>query len=317
MIPYNPTDTHSTSEHYSPHDLLPAPPPMDYTPPPGYFYENVAKHLIKDCVKIMSNGLPIDLDRVRELEAVLDTVLADVETKLHANPIIREFQLLQYEQLKSDYIAEQTAKLKSPSDFPITFKPSDMTHRSYFMEALRLEHYFDPPDDTLPSGTPKWDLKSTKRIQLPAVQLLLSGNLKPSNRYVQQAITTMQSLKCEIHNRRYLDNIATLPLELPKFNPASPIQKQKLFEALGIESEQTSKDTGQPSFNRDEIERIQRETNDPDIKDFTQSFIDHSFGAIVRNNFIRAFYDYTVDGRLYGTYKLLGAKTGRFTSQNP
>ena len=307
----------TTSAHYSPWDILPAPDPKSYNPPLDYFYDEVAKHLIKDSVRVMQNGLPIDLDRVRELEATLDTVLADVEARLAANPVIREFQLLQFEQLKSDYIAEQTSKLKPPSEFIKPFKPSDMVHRSYFMEALRLGSDFDPPDVYLECGTPKYDLKFTKSISHPAVQLLLSGSLKPTNKYVQQAQLAIATLKSEIHNRRYLSNIETLPLELPRFNPASSPQKQKLFEALGFESEKTSKDTGLPSWDRDEIERLQRENSDPDIADFLQSFVDYSFGAIIKNNFIKAFYDYTVDGRLHGQYVLLGAKSARYTSKAP
>ena len=307
----------TTSAHYSPWDILPAPDPKSYNPPLDYFYDEVAKHLIKDTVKVMQNGLPIDLDRVRELEATLDTVLADVEARLAANPVIREFQLLQFEQLKSNYIAEQTSKLKSPSEFIKPFKPKDMVHRSYFMEALRTDSDFNPPDVYLECGTPKYDLKFTKSISHPAVQLLLSGSLKPTNKYVQQAQLAIATLKSELHNRSYLSNIETLPLELPRFNPASPPQKQKLFEALGFESEKTSKDTGLPSWDRAQVERLLYTTDDPDLKDMLQTFVDFSFAAIVRNNFIEAFYEYTVDGRLYGSYKLLGALSGRFTSQNP
>jgi hypothetical protein len=63
----------------------------------------------------------------------------------------------------------------------------------------------------------------------------------------------------ELYNRKYLDAIETPIIEIPPFNPASSLQKQGLFEWLGIESEATSKDTGLPSWDRDQIEILNKQ----------------------------------------------------------
>jgi len=151
--------------------------------------------------------------------------------------------------------------------------------------------------------------------------------------------------KASIYNSKYYNDIANCDeLELPPFNPASPDQKHMFFTGmLGLESDKLSgayKDyqraynytkrfkgltaaeaipvpKNKYSWDRDNIEAINKETADPALIDATQAMIDHSFGAIVKNNFIEAFYNYTINGRLYGTMRLGGAKTWRLTSNNP
>ena len=53
------------------------------------------------------------------------------------------------------------------------------------------------------------------------------------------------------------------------------------------------------------------------LKEVVNAMLDYSNAAIIRNNFIKAFYDNTVNGRLYGSFKLFGTKTFRLTSSAP
>lgn len=265
----------------------------------------------------MANGIPISMDKVMELEKVLDDVLAQVNETLYNNPIIRQFQADRFKDYCDEFTAEQLSKMRKPSDFIKPFNCSDMTHRSYLMHVLSLHH--PSPSDSLPTGITKWTLQHAKaHLDHPTVALLISKQLTDNNRYVKQAMQLLGEHKAAIHNKRYEDNIANLTeADLPPFNPASSVQKQLLFASLGIESESTSKDTGLPKWNRDEVERVNKSTSDPAIKELTQAFIDHSFGAIVKNNFIQAFYSYTINGTLYGSIKLFGAKSFRLTSSDP
>jgi hypothetical protein len=312
-----------TNIPYSPWDLLPAPNPSTVDPPEGYFYNNVVKHLIKDTVRIMNNGLPIDLTRVSELEDTLDTLLADVDERLNSNPLIQQYITTRNSSIIEAYKEDRRSKLKQPSDFIKPFNPSNMDHRSYFMHVFCQQQSITPPSDLLPTGIPKWPVNTVKKFAQtrPLLQRLLNNELPNDHPIVTQAMTLYGEHKAAIHNRKFLDEIdhpKNLPkaFELKPFNPGSSDQLRELFAMLGLESDKLT-DKKQQSWNRDNIERVNKQTEDPNVKELTQALIDYSFGAIIKQNFIPAFYKYTVDGRLHGEYTLFGAKSFRYTSKHP
>lgn len=305
----------------SPHDLLPAPEPCTVDPPPGYFYENVAKPLLKDTIRIMLNGIPIDLDKVRELEDVVTEVLERVDTTLANNQYMQQFMLLMYSNDKRNYIHEKQSKMRNYKYYLKPFKHNDMTHRSYFMQEFIKNKTVLIPSETLPTGVPKWTKKDVTQLlpSYPALARLLEGfYTEGNNAFVRTAMRALATDRAAIYNQSYLNAIKNVDnIPPPQFSPASSPQMKQLFDWLGLESEETSKKTGEPSWSRAQIERIHKETTDPVIKDITQALIDHSTSAIIKSNFIKAFYTYSIEGRLYGSLKLFGAKTFRLTSNNP
>lgn len=326
-----------------PWQLLPAPEPSTVSPPDGYFYETIAKHLIKDTVRIMHNGLPIDMQKVQELEANLDTTLAKVASDLAANPIVKDYLAIRYNHLTKTYLHEQQAKIKPPEHFLKPFDCKNPDHRSYFMYYYIKDKDIKPPDELLPTGIPKWPAKEIKKLSQDhlALSLLLNGNISPTNTFAIQAMNLYAAHKAEIHNRKFYDNINNLTsIEYPQFNPASPDQKHELLtDLLGYESEKLTDayikyeralnahiKYGKPepiepknkySWDRDNIESLIALAKSDDERSLFQSLIDYSMGSIIKNNFIQAFYRYTIDGRLHGQYTLLGAKSGRYTSKEP
>ena len=308
----------NTSADYSPWDLLPAPEPRTVSPPYGYFYDKVLKHLVKDTVRIMNNGLPIDLDKVEELEVELDKILTNVRESLNNNKLIKQYMQQRHKTLVNNYIEDRKSKLRQSSSFLVPFKPKDINHRSYFMYIYANEQKLTQPTVLLPTGIPKWDARTVKKLATtrPLLRKLLDGSISSTHPTVVKAMHFLAKHKAELHNRKYLDQIENPDLPLPEFNPGSPDQKTELFTMLGLESEATTQ-KGKPSWNRDNIERVNKTTTDPELKALTQVLIDYSYGAIIKNTFIPAFYRYTVNGRLHGELKLAGAKSYRFTSKKP
>jgi len=308
-----------TSEHYSPHDLLPAPEPATYDPPEDYFYQHVAKHLIKDSVRLQNNGLPINLDRVAELEKELDKIIAEVESTLASNEYISKYLEHSYKSQIAAYQAEQKSKMKSAKDFPKPFNYKDMQHRSYFMHIFAQKQGIEQPTELLPTGIPKWPANTVKKLtkSRPILSKLLAGQLPDNHPIIKEALDLWSQHKADMYNKSYVTKIEEPKVDYPKFNPGSSKMKTELFEMLGLKSEKTSKTTGEPSWDRSQVERVNKETSDPILRELTQAMIDHSFAAIVRNNFITNFYKYTINGKLYGQYKIFGTKSFRLTSNSP
>jgi DNA polymerase-1 len=209
--------------------------------------------------------------------------------------------------------------MRSSEYYLTPFKPNDMTHRSYFMDIYAKEKGWGSPEEKLPTGVSKWPVSLVKKYSQTnrLLKMLLDGTIPANTPTISKAMDKLANDKANMYNEKYLEQVKQPTVPYPKFNPGSAKQKQELFEMLGIESEETSKETGLPKWDRAQVERVNKETDDENVKHFTQCFIDYSFAAIIKNNFIEAFYNYSVDGRLYGQYKLLGAKSGRFTSSNP
>lgn len=326
-----------------PWQLLPAPLPKTTVYSEDYFYENFAKPLISDTVRLMSNGLPVDLEKVQQLEDKLDSVLAEVKDSLNSNPIIQEYVKLKYDYLVETYKKEQEQKQKPPSDFLKPFNHKDLVHRSYFMHVFSADKDIKQPENLLPSEIPKWTSNDVKKIshEFPALQLLLNGKLSSTNTIALKAMQLLAEHKAEMYNKTYQDNISTLAkVQLPEFNPGSADQKHDVLTSMLGYTSSNYTDAYQDylkaldryqrygkalpvepknmySWSRDDIKELFQLAKNENETSLFQALFDYSMGAIIKNNFIKAFYEHTHDGRLYGEYVLGGAKSFRYTSKAP
>jgi DNA polymerase I-like protein with 3'-5' exonuclease and polymerase domains len=307
-------------ETYCPIDLLPIADPISHDPSEDnldYFYENVTKHLIPDIIKISNNGIPIDLAKVKELETTVTTVLDDVTARLADNSLIQDFQAFMYPQKFKAFKEELDAKKRTIDHYIKPYK-NTVSDRTWVVNTY-LE-LIDSPH----AGKDKWTLKDLKGLNILLADTTIDAIIKDeASSVVKEAgMLAMAKAKLKLYNKSIDIRVVeggTREKLLPPFSPASNKQKRELFEWLKIDPIRTSQTSGEASWSREAIEELQETTDKSnlELQEVLQLFVDHSFSAIIRNNFIASFKKYTIDDVLYGNIKLFGAKSFRLTSSNP
>lgn len=245
---------------YSPHDLLPCKHPKEeeFSDMPEFFYHKVIQHLIPDVIRIMHNGIPIDLNKVSELEEVVDAALVHVDEVINNSNLINQFLKAKREIAHTNKREEYNNKHKTYVNFMKPFKFTCKIHRKYFITAY-LEKIGKPEEYSLD----EWLMKDVKQLnQVEPSRVLdkyIDKTLSPENTLVTTAMRRLAEDKAVVYNKKVdekFQNISKDSLVDP-FNCGSSTQiREFLGEFLGIESEQTSKTTGNPSYRRSEIERI-------------------------------------------------------------
>ena len=115
----------------NPLDLLPIERPLESTEPwpdDTYFYNNVVSKLIPDVIKLETTGIPINLDKVKEVEDTVNNVLKNIKYILKDNKFIQQYLASKYIHESDDALAN--LKTKTASDFLVPFDVKKKAHRS-------------------------------------------------------------------------------------------------------------------------------------------------------------------------------------------
>ena len=225
-----------------------------------YFYKNVILPLIPDIVRLEANGIPIDLDKVQELEKILNDVLESVKIKLNNNEILKEFLNKCYKQKENEVTKEIKKTFKTPENFLKPFDFKNTVHRTYVINTY-LED-INKQDLILES----WTIKDLKKLNQILASKFINDLLNKDyndyvNQYINKGMYALAKNKSDIYNKNKIENknkkIKKLCSDI-YFNPASPIQKQTLFSYLGIEPEKET-EKGNPQWDRKELEKLQKQ----------------------------------------------------------
>lgn len=300
-----------------PFEHLPMPAPRDYDPSekePLFFYENFAKHFIPDMIQMMDVGLHIDPNGVEDLRKTIDEVLESVSARLEANDLIKEYQNSRLPEAQAKHAEKATEALRTVDYYTRDYKPGDMVHRTWVVNTY-LVHIGKNGD-----RRDKWAVKDLKKYNVflkdPFLKAIIDKRSLKDNAAVLCGMVNLANYKLGLWNRPRLEK-ARKPVELHDFNPGSSKQCKEFFELCKVDAIAWSKDTGEASWGREQLEVVQQSTTDPVMLEALEALIDFSFSAIIKNNFLKAFDSYTIDGVLHGNIKIFGAKSFRPTSNNP
>ena len=300
-----------------PYQRLPFPAPKDFDPgieDPSYFYNNFVKPSIPDMIQMMDTGLCIDQDAVEDLRKTITTVLLDVKNKLKSNSLIQRFQTERLPAAQKAYTEKCTQSVRTVDFYVKEFNDKDVLHRTWIVNTYLRK--LGRPDDT----EEKWILKDLKQYNIflndSFVSALIKKRRMPNNLDVLAGMKALAEYKLSLWNKpRY--EASKVPVILEDFNPGSNKQVKELFEMLSIAPLAFSKDTGNASWGREQIEELQKITTDKDLLKVLKAMVDFSYSDIMRTNFLKAFDTFTIDGVLHGNIKLFGAKSYRPTSNSP
>lgn len=297
-----------------PIEHLPMPFPADFDPGPAFFSENFVKPFVPDMIQMMSTGIKIDQAAVEDLRVTVTEVLASVEKRLADSPVIAKYQESCLPAAQKRHYEESTQSIRTVKDYIKVFKSTDIVHRTWVVNTHLIRR--GKPNDQ----REKWTIAEVKKYNIFLKSPLLQGIIdkKPlsQNSSVVEGMKALAEYKLELWNRPRYEK-ANTPVTLSPFNPGSHKQVAGLFKMLEIEPLEFSDKTGEASWPRKAVEKIQKQTEDPDLLVVLGAMIDHSYSAIIQSNFLKAFDTFTIDGVLYGNVKLFGAKSFRLTSNSP
>jgi DNA polymerase-1 len=299
-----------------PWQRLPLPKPADLDLGPEFFHDNFVHPLIEDAIRLMCAGLYIDNDAVEALRSTIDEVLSNVDALLLRNSVIQKYQEQRAVVAQKVHIAKSTEAVRDIGHYLRDYDESSMLHRTWVVNTYLKS--VDCAKD-IKETWPVKDLKAYNSFkENDFIAKVLDKSIAKKSETVAIGMIALAEHKVELWNRPRYDK-AKSKASLDPFNPGSAKQKQELFAMLNIEPLAVSETSGDGSWGREYIEILLKQSDHTDeaYDEVLQCIIDHSFSGIIRNNFLKAFDTYTIDGVLHGNIKIFGAKSFRPTSNSP
>lgn len=245
-------------------DLLPIKDPLKYEPDDKYyFYNNIIQHLIEDIVKITNNGIPINLDKVKQLEIELNNIIQENNDKLKNNYIIQKFIKLRNKDLKNN--KKNNIKTKNLDSFLVDFDINKNIHINYLIDIIIEDLIKNSNLDSSYKRINKANWTKTKLNNILNItnsifiQFIINKDYNNSllNKYKELAMIRLAEDKynIELKKKEIKQQQIDETEQYTEFNSSSSSQISELFEYIGLKSRiKTAK--GNDSFNKEGLKEI-------------------------------------------------------------
>ena len=265
-----------------------------------YYYDFILKPAIPVIVEMLNNGQNIDLAQVHTLSEQVESI------KQNCLDQINEFQLVKDFFVTID--AERIEKFLEPIH-KAWAHPKYIGYQSNpAMRAFVVNHLTGSTHTTLSD-------KELKAIADPRLQPLIDKQFDHPDIVAACNLFAEQKAHQQNLDRNRIDKVENPGKYVQLgFNPYNYSQLTKMWLAFGLESDEISKDTGQPSFSGPVLKELAKTTSG-DVQQIIKLQLEIAESKNMITQYIPKYLGSTVDDRVYGAIRLFGTISGRLSGK--
>lgn len=266
-----------------------------------YYYDFILKPAIPVIVEMLNTGQAIDLTQVKALSLKVDTIKEECMAKISNYQIVKDF----FKDIDAERLANFLEPVHKAWAHPkYTGYQSNPKMRAFVVNYLLGTDYDKLSDKELKelSSEPLLEPLINKDYEHPSI--VAACNLFAEQKAHQENVDRNRVDKVENPNK-YI----TLG-----FNPWNYSQLTKMWVAFGLESDEVSKTTGGPSFSSKVLKQISKTTTG-DVQEIIKLYLEISEAKNMITQYIPKYLGSSVDGRVYGSIRLMGTISGRLSGK--
>jgi hypothetical protein len=293
-------------------DILPSTHPKERSYSRYWFYKNVLRQLLPLTINMMNNGLPLNMDRVHELDGHLDEILGKADAEVLNLPTVMEY----WEKSRLEKAEREKKKYKDSIDLD-NIKIYKSTNSDYINLFITILY----PDKTLPIKAKNWTFTVIKTFDSILAEAIKNKNLErlrfvePYSKVFIEVEQTLRTVAKQNKIRKSEETAvnkkerAILDFEFKPLTSAAQ-KKYILQKGFGIVSNTKSMATGEDSFNREELTRLSKEVREgTELHKYLELLLVYSGGGIIKRNFVKNFIEFEYNGKVNSNLRLGSTKT--------